>query len=387
MVDLMLGGVGYGLGIAYGLVIVALLLVFKLAVVEPAIEWIHEAFEQRFVAPHPTETRRSQDAGTGEIVVVSDLHVDTWDRAPGGRQERERRFLEFLQAMKATTMEMIINGDLLDAPPSPDDSWSGNGVEIRGSVLPKYEGIIAALAALNNSSPVPLPVTILYGNHDMASSGLRYDLNKRSLLSRIRVPFNTSWYPNIILGLPGMSGVPFGTTSVGREDHRFYIDHGHFYDPALLLYLRDFVIGALRADLRRALTTLVVSGQRRSEGAEIPKPGLVFGEPRTRSGQFGHWLVRYRWRWKARHVLIRRNEDEARQRNRPLVGALFGHTHLPDRYTYRTGPARGMTYINTGDWSGDTGHGTYTVITQDGVVSQHDWFDPARRAAHHGAVS
>jgi len=56
---------------------------------------------------------------------------------------------------------------------------------------------------------------------------------------------------------------------------------------------------------------------------------------------------------------------------------------LPDRYTYRAGRAKGMTYINTGDWMGDTGHGTYTIITQDGVVSQYDWLDREKRAPHH----
>ena len=42
-----------------------------------------------------------------------------------------------------------------------------------------------------------------------------------------------------------------------------------------------------------------------------------------------------------------------------------------------------MTYVNTGDWMGETGHGTYTVISQDGVVSQYDWLDEQKRAPHH----
>jgi UDP-2,3-diacylglucosamine pyrophosphatase LpxH len=378
-----LQGAEYAFGIAYGLAVIVLCLVFKHAVAEPVLESLIEAYERRFVPEHPSEGRRTEFAGTGEIVVLSDLHIDTWDRAPEGRAERERLFFEFLRTIQPTTMELIINGDLLDAPPSPDDTWTGEGVVMRGSLLPKYEGIIAALGDLNNSGPVPLPVTILYGNHDWASSGLRYDLNKRALLRRVRLPFNTSWYPNIILGVPGMSGVPAGSTPFGQEEHRFYIDHGHFYDPALLLYLRDFVFAVLRSDLRRAMTALVVSGQRRSSENESPRRGLVAGEPRTRDGRFTHWLVRYRWRWKARRTLKDRNTHELRQGYRGLTGALFGHTHLPDRYTYRTGGARGMTYLNTGDWNAETGHATYTIITQDGVVSQHNWLDPAQRAAHH----
>ncbi len=165
------------------------------------------------------------------------------------------------------------------------------------------------------------------------------------------------------------------------------MDHGHFYDPALLLYLRDFVSAALRNDLWSAMTTLTLSGQRRSSEREgIPRPGLVARGPVTLDQQVGHWLVRYRWRWKARRVLIQRNQEEIEQGNRPLTGALFGHTHVPDRYTYRTGRAKGMTYINTGDWMGDTGHGTYTIITQDGVVMQHDWINKEKRAPHHGWV-
>lgn len=383
MLDAFLQGAAYSLGIAYGVALAALCLVFKHAIFEPVLESLREAYEQRFVRPHPNEERRSQFTGTGEIVILSDLHVDTWDRAPEGRAERERAFFEFLHAMKATTMELILNGDLLDTPPSPDDIWVGEGIVLRGSLLPKYEGIVAALAELNNSAPVPLPVTILYGNHDWASSGLRYDLNKRPLLQRTRLPFTTSWYPNIILGLPGMSGVPARGTPVGQEEHRFYIDHGHFYDPALLLYLRDFIFAALRSDLRRAMTSLVISGQRRFSESEIPRRGTVSGEPRTRDARLTHWLVRYRWRWKARQTLKNRHAHELRSGNRGLSGALFGHTHLPDRYTYRTGMAKGMTYVNTGDWSADSDHGTYTIITQDGVVSQHNWLDPTQRAPHH----
>src|SRR5262245_34993874 len=115
MVDGLLQGAGYGLGIAYGMAIAGLCLAFKHAVLEPVLEALREAYEQRFVDPVPAEQRASRFSGTGEIVVLSDLHVDTWDRAPEGRAERERRFFEFLRAVTPTTMELIINGDLLDA--------------------------------------------------------------------------------------------------------------------------------------------------------------------------------------------------------------------------------------------------------------------------------
>ncbi len=362
----------FGLGIGYGLLWIVLVVALWETVVEPVSEWLREAYEQRFVAPHPNETRSSQFVGTGEVVVVSDLHVDTWARATEGRQARERSFFEFIDAIGRTTKQLVINGDLLDTPPNPIDTREGG-------IFPKYESIIAAFGALNNKGPVPVPVTILYGNHDMATSGLRYDLGKSpQLLQRFHVPFNMSWYPNIVLGVP-VNGV-----NEGQEEHRFYLDHGHFYDPALLLYLRDFVSAALRNDLRSAMTTLTLSGQRRSSEREgIPRPGLVASRPGTLDQQVGHWLVRYRWRWKARRVLIQRNQEEIEQGNRPLTGALFGHTHLPDRYTYRTGRAKGMTYINTGDWMGDTDHGTYTIITQDGIILQHDWINKEKRAPHH----
>jgi len=369
----------FGIGIGYGLLWIALVYTLWQAVLEPAFEWLQEEYERRRIAPDPSEKHPSRFVGRGEIVIVSDLHIDTWDRAPEGRQERERAFFDFLATIERTTMELFINGDLLDAPPNPEDTWQGEGFALKGSVLPKYEGILAALAALNNQVPVPVPVTVLYGNHDMATSGLRYDLVKRPhLLQRFRVPFNMSWYSNTILG------VPVDPTKEGQEDFRFYVDHGHFYDPALLLYLRDFLLAALRLDLRRAMTTLVLSGQRRSsEQQAIPRPGLAPHRRFTTDQKVSHWLVKYRWRWKARRVLIDRSEHEVRQRRRPLTGVLFGHTHLPDRYTYRAGRAKGMTYINTGDWMADTGHGTYTIITQDGVVSQCDWLAREKRAPHH----
>lgn len=377
--DIILEAFGYGLGVAYGILWLALAYGLKQAVLEPIYEWGRELYEQKRVQSHPNESRLSAFPGKGEIVILSDLHVDTWDRAAEGREERERRFFEFLRVIKRTTMELYINGDLLDAPPNPEDTWRGEGFALKASVLPKYEGVLDAIGAVNNAAPVPVPVTILYGNHDMAASGLRYDLVKRPhLLRRFRVPFNASWYPNVVIGVP----IDFGRE--GKEDHRFYIDHGHFYDPALLLYLRDFLAAALRADLRKAMTTLVVSGQRRSsEDQAIPSPGLVASRPLTADQKVSRWLIRYRWRWKARRALIQRSQEEVQKGHRPLTGVLFGHTHLPDRYTYRTGRAKGMTYVNTGDWMGDTGHGTYTLITQDGVVTQHDWLEEPRRAPHH----
>jgi len=377
--DGILRAFAFGLGIAYGLFWVALVIALKEAILGPGIEWLREIYEQRFVAPYPNENRASTLAGTGEMVVVSDLHVDTWNRAREGREKRETSFFDFLRTIERSTMELIINGDLLDAPPNPHDLWEGDGIALRGSILPKYEGIFAQFGGLNNMEPLAVPVTILYGNHDMAASGLRYDLDKRPhLLHMFRVPFNKSWYPNTILA------VPVGVKPEGQEDFRFYVDHGHFYDPALLLYLRDFLFAVLRRDLRQAMTTLVLAGQRRSsEHHVIPRSGLVAGDPVTIDQKVGRWLVRYRWRWKARQVLIERNEDELGRGNRALTGALFGHTHLPDRYTYRTGRAKGMTYINTGDWMGDTGHGTYTIITQDGVVAQYDWLNPQQRAPQH----
>jgi hypothetical protein len=216
----------------------------------------------------------------------------------------------------------------------------------------------------------------------MALSGFRYDLVRSELLQKIRVPFNKSWYPNLVIGVPPP---PRHLLGKGQEDYRFYVDHGHFYDPVLLLYLRDFLFGALRSDLKEAMTSIVLSGQRRSKETQIPVQGIAPSKAETPDQRVSRWLVKFRWRWKARTVLAQRNFEEKRRGHKPLAGALFGHTHLPDGYTYRIWSARGMTYINTGDWMGDTGHATYTVITQDGVLMQYDWLDPGHRALHHQA--
>ncbi len=366
----------YGVGIAYGLLWVAAIFVAWEAIFEPLIEWTLERYERGFV---PAEYPPPTEEPIGAIVLISDLHIDTWDRAVGGRANREAEFLTFLQAIARNTMELYINGDLFDTPPNPEDTWHGNGFDLTGSVLPKYENVLGAICDLNNMRPLPVLVTLLYGNHDMGTSGLRYDLVRRpDLVTRFRVPFNTAWYPNLVIGVPHAPG------NEGQETFRFYVDHGHFYDPVLFLYLRDFVVAVLRRDLRRAMTTLVLSVQRRSsEQQAIPRPGIAPSRQETRDQRIAHWLVRYRWRWKARRVLIERSRQETHLGNRPLAGALFGHTHLPDSYTYRTGAARGMTYVNTGDWMGDTGHGTYTVLRQEGVVVQYDWLDRQKRAPYH----
>lgn len=372
----------YGIGLVYGLLVIGLLVVIKQALIEPGVEWLLEQYEQRIAAPHSNETRQSSLAGKREIIVVSDLHVDTWERAPEGLAGREASFKAFLAAVEPTTSRLYINGDLLDGPPNPKDTWTGRPgaperFSLKGSILPKYENTLADIFEFNSRRPVD----VLYGNHDMAISGLRYDLVRRpQLLQRLRVPYNKSWYPNLIIGVPPARPDLEGK---GQEQYRFYVDHGHFYDPVLLLYLRDFLFAALRSDLREAMTTIVLAGQRRTAEDQVPKQGIAAPKPETRDQRIGHSLVRYRWRWKARRVLTHRNAAEVKQGHRPLTGGLFGHTHLPDSYTYRIWSARGLTYVNTGDWMGETGHGTYAVITQDGVVKRYDWLIAEERAPYH----
>lgn len=54
---------------------------------------------------------------------------------------------------------------------------------------------------------------------------------------------------------------------------------------------------------------------------------------------------------------------------------------MPDFYVFRQGRVRGKVHVNTGNWSGDTGHATYAVITEDGLVYLHDWH--RNPALHH----
>lgn len=371
----------WGAGLAYGFAIAAVLYLLKQAFLEPLYEALLEWWEKR-LKPAPVEAATSQPQRLlqSETFVISDLHIDTWHKVPliEGKT-RQQHFEKFLDAIKRTALELYVNGDLVDMPPHPAEVWTDpdGRVTLRQTLIPKYAPILRKLAQFNAGDERTRTMTMyMAGNHDMAGSGIRYLLHHLwDLVPDARLPFQNVWYGHYIIH------APYGATE-GSAQYRFLMEHGHYHDPVLVLYLLQFVVGVMASNLEAAMDSLTVAGQRRlSPKAAPPTPGVAAARPAAARETFGHRIVKWRWRWKARRQLGRMNRRAKEAKERPLDGILMGHTHIPDYYVFRLGGVHGKVYVNTGDWSGDTGHASYAVITQEGIVHLYDWH--ANRPAHH----
>jgi UDP-2,3-diacylglucosamine pyrophosphatase LpxH len=368
----------WGIGVAYGFAIAGILYLLKQSLGEPLYEALLEWWE-RHLRPDPVEERlaRPQEITRGETFVISDLHIDTWHKLPSiDGKSREQHFREFVRTIKSSALELYINGDLVDMPPHPGEEWtSPEGVHLRQSLLPKYASIFAELADFNAGGE-PTMTMYMAGNHDMAASGVRYLLHHLyDLLPGAKLPFQTVWYGHFIISLPYTADPP-------KAPFRYFLEHGHYHDPVLVLYLLQFVVGVVSSNLKAAMDSLTVGGQRRTSPTSMPPPPGVRVEARREEKEtFERRVVKWRWRWKARRQLGRVSRLAIRAGQEPLDGILMGHTHTPDFYVFRLGGVRGKVYVNSGDWSGDTGHATYVVITEDGLVYLYDWHSGS--APHH----
>jgi UDP-2,3-diacylglucosamine pyrophosphatase LpxH len=376
----------WGVGLAYGFAIAAAAYLLKEAFGEPLYEAFLE-WQERRLPPDPIEARlaRPQENIRSETFVISDLHIDTWYKVPliSGKT-REQHFGEFLDTILGSALELYVNGDLVDMPPNPREEWTtpDGSHTLRESLLPKYAPIFAKLADFNAGAQ-PTMTMYMAGNHDMAASGVRWLLHHLyDLLPGAKLPFQSVWYGNFVISLPYTEDPP-------QAKFRFLMEHGHYHDPVLVLYLLQFVIGVVSSNLKAAMDSLTVGGQRRSSIHSLPPaPGIVVN-PLPTGEPFSHRIVKWRWRWKARRQLGFMNRRFIQAGQQPIDGILMGHTHLPDFYVYRQGEVHGKVYVNTGDWSGDTGHATYAVITDDGLVYLYDWHrnrapqHSRRYSAHH----
>ncbi|HEX8234521.1 MAG TPA: hypothetical protein VF600_01050 [Abditibacteriaceae bacterium] len=337
----------------------------------------------------------------GYRILVSDLHIDSWQEK---HPERTDAFLNFLRCVRETPQvtEIYLNGDLLDLPLHPihegkdepvtldieedlkielcrtaahqqtgvtkdEEKWQG--------VLPKHlDRIFVALRdATGYDRQPPLHAYYLTGNHDIGISGLRFF--RPDLLG---LPAQAIWNPSaFILG-------PRHKEKQGKRQ-AVYIEHGHLHDPLLWLYMRYAVFDLLRGGLQRRERDMFRGLQR---GGKCGMAGPLKDESRPTGLQMGGesdgianvlatWkrgllelgpaIVRYRYRHAARRAHRRLS---ARRPDLNITTIILGHTHLDERHSYPDG----WEYINAGSWSGNTGNQTYWVIKPDGgVTGPHQW--------------
>lgn len=325
-------------------------------------------------------------------IIVSDLHIDTWsDVERYGEGARERTKLEhwcdLLQWCDENRVEeLIVNGDLMDAPP-----YEGN-VSLTSAAACK------ALTALMDYAS-KRSVTYVFGNHDIGISGIRCDFNPG--LAPLR---------NVSLQYPHRPPLHTDVSTI-------LIQHGHLYDPALWLYVRDLTI---RTYVNSGYEAFNLTQQRRDPGAGQPRPAdrrvgvdspaviklgaqpgntleqdieqAVAADPPSKSERDSakrflkrlrtgvnravrRKVTHYFWREAAREVL--RDFTAQHPADRAFY-CIMGHTHVPDRFDDVIN-GRQCHYLNSGTWVGsgkeiqDRQCATYLYVDANGKVTAQDW--------------
>jgi hypothetical protein len=368
-----------GIGIPFGLIYFALLALLWTAVAGPLQEWLCELTLDRWHAWRQRRSGGPAPAAEGEAqgpyaILISDIHMDTWQGPNNPKQAAFMEFLDWICAQDDIT-DLYINGDICDMPPfplnQPDvdtlviDTTAGTPVRYpdlqEGATLGVFhecnDSVFARLATLARrleSKAPQLTVTYSTGNHDIGISGLRYvrpDLPWGSI--------KVAWNPSLLLKL--------------TKDFWMLVEHGHQHDPFLWIYLRYALLELLRdgtsAAQRGGAVGQIQPANAASSGAPHAAPGLA--EPGSDGNEFPPphreslltRLVRLRYRQAARRLYRMRGQ-------RGIKAITFGHTHLPDRYRF----PGGWEYVNSGDWAGNDDHQCYLKIYASGrVTGPHQW--------------
>jgi UDP-2,3-diacylglucosamine pyrophosphatase LpxH len=239
-------------------------------------------------------------------------------------------------------------------------------------------------------------VTYVYGNHDIGISGLRCEGGAGlSALQNVSL-----FYPDYVLH---------------TDSSTLLIQHGHLFDPALLLYIKDLTVRTYVASHFQAFQWVQ---QRRdaTTGAQTKPPGVaspatiglgpqaddnvfyaikltdavappadadvsaarrfINGLRRGVVTKVGESVKHYLWWVAAKSVF----EDYLKQDTvgRPVIYCVMGHTHVPDTADTRD-QGKQCVYFNSGTWVGsgetveDRQHATYLDVRDTGKVWIQDW--------------
>lgn len=327
--------------------------------------WI-ERLRERAEGPPPSETAAPSGGNYG--ILVSDLHLDTWDYEKGETHLAFAAFLDWARRHPRIA-DLYVNGDLLDVPPHPLNQPDVTTLRVRDGGSPdlergelgvlqnRFEPLLEAMGSLAAHDDVPpLRITYLTGNHDVGISGLRYVRPNLAWTS-----FKILWNPSIRV-----------EAAPGRE---VYVEHGHRVDPYLWLYLRYAALELMRGPMLREVQrsgrigigpNAHVAGELPLD-ARAPQPWETAAPeiPAPQGEDAASARARYRYRAAARRLF--------RELPPSVRTVTMGHTHIPDRYTFPDG----RVYLNSGDWAGNTPHRAFLVIHPDGrVTGPHQWRNP-----------
>lgn len=326
-------------------------------------------------------------------IIVSDLHIDTWTDRKIGKpaKTKQEHFFDLLDWCEDKGIaELVIDGDLMNMPPYKGQCAFPDGPCIARDVIERLV-----------SFATKVPVTYIFGNHDIGISGFR-SMGENSI-SMLR---NANFcYPDYRLDC----------RQDGTLRSTILIEHGHFYDPAILLYLKDLAFQTYvssnfeafqwvmqRRDVRDGSPTGVLGAQRPvkvkvGENAyeaipqslkldRVTKPDLkeALGKPEVMKelkdifSELGKPFIKANWRKAAVHEMRQHvaKSIKAGEPVAPEIYLIFGHTHRIDKKE-DINLGNGITgmYLNAGSWAVELDQGPYLDVREDGKVWLQDWIN------------
>ncbi|MHB1456750.1 MAG: metallophosphoesterase [Armatimonadota bacterium] len=315
----------------------------------------------------------------GRKIIVSDLHIDTWtNRVIGDTgKNRKEHFLDLLKWCEDIKIEeFIINGDIMDMPPYKGQYSFNEGSSISREVIERL-----VLFAENIK---PSKVTVIFGNHDIGISGFRSMAdNNISFLNNV-----SFCYPNYMLS--------------DYQDTTILIEHGHFFDPFVRLYLKDLAdrtylegkLGKYNWTMHsiRAETTGIIDPGRVESGQTAYKAAKQRQSPLEKPAflsSITKWIweklqisviqPKMEWWWSAAIDRMSEYVNKVSSEGKPVtqtIYQIFGHTHATDpRNAVQIAPGISGIYINAGSWTEDADQGPYLDIREDGKVWLQDWIN------------
>lgn len=334
---------------------------------------------------------------SNHTIIISDLHIDDWtDRKIRGKSRKDH-FFKFLDSCdKNEVRELVINGDLMDMPPykgqyvfqpAPSPNPSDGQAEQPYISRQVIERLLQFGAKSNRT------ITYVFGNHDIGISGFRCA------------------GPNNVVGLQG-ANFSYPNYEINIGDTTILVEHGHFYDPFLVLYVKDL---AKRTYMPWEFEDFDWTMQRRDPETGVRKPpgipdktmkpiklkvganayetvakaqqrdeaelslGRVLDWSRKFAEDMGKAIVdvpkKAIW-WAA---ALHKMRDYIREHDHPRkLYQVFGHTHRSFVGEQEKGVGvmqDGVEcfYLNSGGWTDDTNEGWYLDVDENGKVWLQDW--------------
>jgi predicted phosphodiesterase len=363
---------GFIVGVLIGIVLGVLFCLLHNLVFHPIITYVWRFIHGDHVASAGSDGPDFNANDSAFALVLSDLHVDTWD---GPILDRRTLALENILNWGAKNVErLVVNGDLLDAPPHPNNQKDPRFLSVPrdwpNEMVPASDnchdpnvviapGILQSrfMKALMLLQQFPKPVISSVGNHDIGINGLRSVLPGSKL---------SNWVP----------GIMFETD---KKDKYVFMEHGHLHDPILWIYIAYSLIDLLA---RGDSDTGGQKGGRvgKAGGATVRTKDVntksgIFDKVTNHSEKLGPFerLSRFAYRMAAyrRH---RELKYHYRRQGIEVTAVLMGHTHIPDRFQL----TKNAVYVNIGDWAGNKEHQTFALIKNDGeIVGPIQWEEPS----------